>query len=209
MKKWVQRLLGAKSKPLLSSSASPPPPPSWAAVRGVAALVSGDDSRVADWLVRAEDDWQAFEDAANAESRDFGEWFVDAEVGDPVVALRAVLVEEGYLGYLDWKSPAKQVLWSFSKVLERVGLESLSDAQVAVFEALEPVDRRQVDLFFPDLALPLRTYLEGTDHRLIGCDEGGDSYPFAVVGAEAYSALVGVKIGWLSFYDVGDSFPRS
>jgi len=200
---WLKKLRGNNDEPVQTAVPYPPPAPppptastvsTWDETRRVAALICGNDQQVNSWLNQAETDWDAFEAAANASSRNLGSDLIDYE-GDPVGTLRALLIDEQHLGYLDWKEAGAAVLDEFSRVLERAGMPKLTEAQEAAMLTIEPIDSNQDCLFFMDLAGPLDAHLDGTGKRLLGVDEDSDAYSFAIVDAEAWKQLVGTSLG--------------
>lgn len=211
VRSWVDRLLRRHREPWpepeTASAYDDRMMVSWADVARAASLISSADADVVRWLELAEADWDAFEAATSEASRYLGDRVADQR-RYPSIAAQAVLEHEGFLRGVDWKFGADEVLWQFSNACERVGFAGLTDGQAAWFSALDPVDERQVGLVFPDLAVPLDSFLRERDKRLLGVDEDGDSYLFAIVDPGVVTELDGTSIGHLSFYDVEMRLPR-
>jgi hypothetical protein len=126
----------------------------------------------------------------------------------PDEACEQVLVEFRCLAVVDWKFPAGEVTGWYNNLLQVQGLEPLAEAEVARLHALDPVDARQDDLFFPDLAAPLDGHASSVGRRLLGLDEGADSYAFMIVSSAAFEALVGYGFGRWACYDATERFQR-
>ena len=89
--------------------------------------------------------------------------------------MSGLLQRKGFAQWLDWKFPGEEVISHYNACARAHELPSLSEEEADKLHRLDPIDERQDDIFFPDLAVPLDTHAKRSGHRLLGCDEDGDS----------------------------------